>query len=459
MAALTPLQSITLNSSQSTVTFSNIDQTYTDLRLVVSPFSSVNGMNYSCQVGNMSANGGVDTGSNYSFTNFRSGPSGSAAAGGRSSNLTFFNNLNQGVHTTYPHVYKYDFMNYSNSTQYKNLLCRFDENDGGSGYLATSTGTWRSTNPINTITLTAISGTFTAGSTFSLYGIRSGGTSKASGGDIVVSDGTYWYHAFLRSNSFTPVNSLTADILVVAGGAGGGGSSGGGGGAGGVISFTSQALAGGTPYTCVVGAGGLNSTGYFSVAGLNGGNSQFGLLTPAIGGGGGGGNGVPALSGGSGGGGSATGSNLSGGSSTQTSTGGTSYGNAGGSGSASGPYGYTGGGGGGAGNNGQGGNAGGAGGAGINSISWSGGTLANALSATGLGVSGYIAGGGTGGAQYGSGSYSGGSGGGGTGGSRNVAGGNATAYTGSGGGAGGTGNIGAPGGNGAGGFIIVRYSV
>ena len=315
MAALTPLQSITLNSSQSTVTFSNIDQTYTDLRLVVSPFSSVNGMNYSCQVGNMSANGGVDTGSNYSFTNFRSGPSGSAAAAGRSSNLTFFNNLNQGVHTTYPHVYKYDFMNYSNSTQYKNLLCRFDENDGGSGYLAMSTGTWRSTNPINTITLTAISGTFTAGSTFSLYGIRAGGTAKASGGDIVVSDGTYWYHAFLKTGVFTPaIYGLSCDILIVGGGGGGAGggyvaANGGGGGAGGLLGYSSQSLTTAS-YSVTVGAGGSAGAGGNNapiIAATNGGNSSFigrGVSYVAIGGGRGGtfGN-YDAGSGGSGGGG------------------------------------------------------------------------------------------------------------------------------------------------------------
>jgi hypothetical protein len=38
-------------------------------------------------------------------------------------------------------------------------------------------------------------------------------TAKATGGDSVTTDGTYWYHTFLSSGTFTPTEALTADYL------------------------------------------------------------------------------------------------------------------------------------------------------------------------------------------------------------------------------------------------------
>lgn len=452
MATMTPLQSVTLTGSQTTITFSAIDPTYTDLRVIVSPFSSTNAMNYSCQVGYNS----VDTGSHYSFMQMRG--NGSAIASGETANGTYFNNVNQGVHTTNPHIYTYDFLSYSNTSLYKTVLCRFNENDGGSGYVAASIGTWRgmsgsSTEPINIISFTAISGSFTAGSTFSLYGIRSGGTAKAAGGDIVVSDGTYWYHAFLRTGRFTPaIPGLSCDVLSIGGGGSGGAaggsgaaSTGGGGGAGGVIASSANVLTTAT-YPVLIGAGGSITAGS-DMPGNPGNATQFGSLTAALGGGFGGSyvNGIWA-NGGNGGSGGGGGNNPGGGSPGSGGTGSQGFNGASGTNSS-----YGGGGGG----------AGGAasayhGGAGTNTVTnW--GSLASMFTYTGLGVGGYIAGGG-GGGNAGGGA---GSGGGGTGnsGAAATAG---TAFTGSGGGAGTgsynypTGYYGQPGGSG---LVVVRYGV
>lgn len=161
---------------------------------------------------------------------------------------------------------------------------------------------WTGTAPITSITLTAAVGNFVAGSSFTLYGITKLGvtptqTPKATGGDIVKNDGTYWYHAFFSSGQFIPQTGLSCDYVVVGGGGSGGGSWGGGGGAGGYragsgLSVTAQ------PYTITVGAGGVGSVD----TGKNGGSSTFSTITSAGGGGGGYyfGNG---LAGGSGGGG------------------------------------------------------------------------------------------------------------------------------------------------------------
>jgi hypothetical protein len=72
-----------------------------------------------------------------------------------------------------------------------------------------------------------------------LVGNEPFGVQKATGGTVVVYDG-YYYHSFTSSGTFTPLQNITCDILIVAGGGSGGfGNGGGGGGAGGLLAFTS----------------------------------------------------------------------------------------------------------------------------------------------------------------------------------------------------------------------------
>ena len=304
---------------------------------------------------------------------------------------------------------------------------------------------WSNSAAITSITMGTQSGSFNANSTFYLYGVAKLGTTPAivpyaTGGDTIMTDGTYWYHAFRSSGTFTPAKGLSCDVLVVAGGGGGGNSSAGGGGAGGVFYATNQTVA--TAQTVTVGGGGGRAA--------NGSNSTFGSLTAGVGGGRGG-QSSTGFAGGSGGGGAGyvgTGT-IAGGASTQTGTGGTGYGNAGGLGADTDGRGGGGGGAGAVGSNGSGNNAG-AGGAGNN-------TWSTWLNTTGTGISGFIAGGGGGGAvtNYGA----GGSGGGGQGGNRSQIPTNGVANTG--GGGGGVSDAGNNGGQGLGGsgLIVVRYAV
>ena len=305
------------------------------------------------------------------------------------------------------------------------------------------------TSAVTSITITTVSGSFLAGSTFSIYGIAAFGTDpsiapKATGGNIVANDGTYWYHAFLSSGTFTPQITLTADVLVVAGGGGGGQWTGGGGGAGGVATYSSQALTT-TIYNVTVGGGGTGGTNS-SPGGGTGSNSVFGALTAANGGGGGGGyNGSFAApgSGGSGG-----------GSASNGATGGTGtigQGNNGGIGYGSNPYN----GGGGGGYSSVGTNAGAVGGNGGNGLT----TYSSWATATNTGVSGAYAGGGGGGSTT---TVSTASAGGGAG-SLYTSGGTAgVANTGGGGGGrGGSGSYNSTynGGAGGSGIVIIRYAM
>jgi hypothetical protein len=434
------LNATTLTTTTASVTFSNIPQTgYTDLKIVWSGRVSDASTATYCK---MTLNG-----SSANFTAIRLFANGSSVGSG---SLPQWSGTAPGANATsntFSNVEFY-FPNYTSSDVKPYTLNSATENNATEAYLELGAGLWSNTAAITTIALTPNAGSFTANSTFSLYGIAKLGVTptvlpKASGGDIVVSDGTYWYHAFLSSGVFTPSSNLTADAIVVAGGgAGGGGGSGGGGGAGGIFVPNTQSLTA-TNYVVTVGAGGVSPA--------NGNDSQFGSLTLAKGGGAGS---IYLGSGGSGGGGY-PGEN--GGTVSQTSTGGTGYGNVGGNGGVFTPP-YLSGGGGGSGSAGANGvgSTTGAGGAGLN-------TWSSWLSATGLGVSGFIAGGGGGGAnqQYPGGSAGvAGSGGAGTGGISGGTGTAGVANTGSGGGGSSKQPSGAgTGGSGGSGLVIVRYTV
>jgi hypothetical protein len=213
------------------------------------------------------------------------------------------------------------------------------ENDSATGALfILSSGVAALTSAITSITLTSnVSNTFAEGSTFYLYGISNvTSTTKATGG-IVSSDGTYNYHMFPFSGTFTPTAALTnVNYLVIAGGGGGAATDGndtqggGGGGAGGLRSTVTAtggggslestiSLNSGTAYTITVGAGGnggdANTYGTNTTSGSNSSIAGTGLTTITSTGGGRAGNtnsGAGAIGGSGGGGNQDTGTGAAG---------------------------------------------------------------------------------------------------------------------------------------------------
>jgi hypothetical protein len=319
------LGEVTLAASAASVTLANIPQTgYTDLKIVTSLRDTNTGV----------ANDNLISfnGSTASFTGKRLYGDGNSASSDSASRFAGSSTSSGATTSTFANTEIY-IPNYTGSTNKSYSVDSVTENNatgGNSAYALLYAGLWSNTAAITSISIAAPSGyNFIAGSTVFLYGIAAVGTTPviapfASGGDIVTNDGTYWYHAFLSSGTFTVNKSLTADCLVVAGGGGGGDFYGSGGGGGGLLHFASQSLSV-SSYACTVGAGGAAGV---SSNGTVGADSQFGSLTLVKGGGygaGGGsaGNGGP---GGSGGG-------ASGGSTTSSATGGTAtsgQGNAGG---------------------------------------------------------------------------------------------------------------------------------
>jgi hypothetical protein len=274
------LEKVTLSATAASVVLNSIPQTgYTDLKIVVSARDT--GDNQASIKFNSSTTG---------YSNIRLQGTGSAAQSTTDSSTSkgiiaySVNQTSSRPANTFGNAEIY-IPNYAGSTNKSFSSDGVEENNGTAAYSKFFAGLLANTAAIESITLSA-EGDFEAGSTFYLYGLAAVGTTPeiapfASGGDIVTNDGTYWYHAFLSSETFTPAKALSCELVVIGGGGGGGGDSGGGGGAGAILYWDSQELTSGTSNNVTIGAGG-NS---YSVA--RGNDSQFGTLTAALGGGGG----------------------------------------------------------------------------------------------------------------------------------------------------------------------------
>jgi hypothetical protein len=283
MANMELIEAKTLTTTTANITFSAIPATYTDLHLVLSVRSSKNGNEDGLWISQI--NGSASNLSNKWLRGSGSSviSSDSATYGilvgqvnGATATASSFSNIS---------IYITDYASANNKSI---SIDSVQERNATESYMGFTTGLWSNSNAVTSITLDTEVGDFVQYSTAYLYGIsKVTSGSKATGG-IVSSDGTYWYHLFSHTGTFTPTQSLSADILVVGGGGSGGANIGGGGGAGGLRYFASESLTA-TGYTCTVGAGGPGPATTPSYQGSNGGTSQFGALTSAVGGGYGGG--------------------------------------------------------------------------------------------------------------------------------------------------------------------------
>lgn len=152
----------TLGSAASSVTFSSISGSYTDLVLVMNVKGST--ANYPQLRFNS------DTGSNYSRTVLTG--DGSTASSSRDSNATaaYINYFASTSSSEFNYNSISFILNYSNTTTYKTQLHR--ANNAASGTDA-SVSLWRNTNAITSIDCIMNTGNYAIGSTFSLYGIKS----------------------------------------------------------------------------------------------------------------------------------------------------------------------------------------------------------------------------------------------------------------------------------------------
>jgi hypothetical protein len=305
----TLIQKTTVTSAgASSISFTNIPQNFTDLVVMC---SLRNATASTAQSGWVKFNG---SSTGYAHKYLGGDGASASSAGDAAATRIYIGQVDGATATanTFANVSIY-IPNYT-SANYKSVsIDGVQETNATTAYATLSAGLWSNTDAITSISLETTAGNYVQYSSASLYGVAKFGVNpvagpKASGGDIITNDGTYWIHQFLNSGTFTPSQTLSTEYLIVAGGGGGGFDAGGGGGAGGYRNFTSQSLTAATSYTATIGAGGAGSV-ITTSKGTNGTNSSFSTNTSSGGGGGGSSSAIvgAGASGGSGGGGRANG--------------------------------------------------------------------------------------------------------------------------------------------------------
>lgn len=164
------IASVTTTSSVSSVTFTSISGSYTDLVLV--------GVGYNTAADGYSPRAifNSDTGTNYSLIYL--GGTGSTASSGigiNRANIPFPWLTGWDTDSAQTGMFIAQFMNYSNTTTYKTIINRASQALGSYPGAEGSIASWRNTSAITSIMIigdTAQSQTFAPYSTFTLYGIH-----------------------------------------------------------------------------------------------------------------------------------------------------------------------------------------------------------------------------------------------------------------------------------------------
>lgn len=164
-ATYEPIATTTATGSQSSITFSSISGSYTDLVIVSNlgidsnryPFIRFNS----------------DSGNNYSTTDLYGNGTSALSSRAYITQAQIWISLDVPASTGVESNFIVNVQNYSNSTTYKTALSRFNATAYGT---SATVGLWRNTAAITSITIGGFGGgsawNFANGSTFTLYGIK-----------------------------------------------------------------------------------------------------------------------------------------------------------------------------------------------------------------------------------------------------------------------------------------------
>lgn len=156
---MTLIASQTLSTTAASITFSSIPQTYTDLKLILS--ARLSG---SSNVGGTIQINGVT--SNAQRVIFGTG----SAVNSEQNNLTGIHNSNTYTTNTFSNSEIY-VSNYTSSNNKNYHYEGTTENNATASYIGMAAGVVNTTSPVTSITTLAAGDTYTANSTFYLYGI------------------------------------------------------------------------------------------------------------------------------------------------------------------------------------------------------------------------------------------------------------------------------------------------
>jgi hypothetical protein len=157
-----PIATTTLGSASSTITFSSIPSSYTDLRISFVARASANYIRFRLRF-----NG--DTGNNYDFM-YLVGTRSNAVAS-ISSGLPYIQADLDGTIIAQPSFYLLDIFSYLGSNK-KTCLISSNEDKDSTGRVSVIGSLWNSTSAITSITIYSDTSTFATGTIATLYGIK-----------------------------------------------------------------------------------------------------------------------------------------------------------------------------------------------------------------------------------------------------------------------------------------------
>jgi hypothetical protein len=158
-----PIATTTLGTAASSIDFTSIPATYTDLKVVfVGTATSATGLR---------AQFNGDTATNYSRTSLLG--DGGSVYSQRASSVAFVSlGINDNLSTTVPTLRTMDIFSYAGSTNKTVLTNESTETNVSGGAATVAVQLWRNTSAITSISLNVSGTTIAAGSTATLYGIK-----------------------------------------------------------------------------------------------------------------------------------------------------------------------------------------------------------------------------------------------------------------------------------------------
>ena len=160
------IQTYTLTSSQTTITFNSIPSTYKHLQIRCIAKSTS-----TASQGDLTFNS--DTGNNYAWHQLYG--NGSSAFADNSINRANIVGAAALVASSVSNVFSasvIDILDYADTNKFKTVRHLVGQDENGSGIISFNSGLWRSTAAVNTVTITARTNSIAQYSSFALYGIK-----------------------------------------------------------------------------------------------------------------------------------------------------------------------------------------------------------------------------------------------------------------------------------------------
>jgi hypothetical protein len=155
------------SSGTNSITFSNIPQTYSHLRIV--------GAMRDSRAARLSPNFvrfNGDTGSNYSYHENYADSGGYAGGGsGSGTNIAVYRAAGSSAPSNMMGIYIIDIYDYTNTNKFKTLFGRGGLDSQSEGVIQQFSGTWKNTNAITSVTLVPFTAPYLQYSQLSLYGV------------------------------------------------------------------------------------------------------------------------------------------------------------------------------------------------------------------------------------------------------------------------------------------------